>query len=301
MAAFSPFGLRMVRLIGWSIVALALLAACSPGRRANDGPRLLQDSTLAPASLEPTRAVTVTPSPLFIPVVTSVESGLTPLATVRPGFSLVTPTLPPSKTPTVTPTLTATRTTVPPSPTAVIFVPSLVFPTVGFIPPTPLPGATSGVPLACGSPWFFSEPIPATCPLNPPLITNGAIHQFQNGFMIWVQQQDGIYVLFDSANLPRWQVLNDLFVDGMPEIDPAFNNPPPYTWQPRRGFGLLWRTDFTLQQRLGWAVSEYETPYTIQVQTGADGTIYMNDARGGVFMLSSGGQDWQRYESRGGF
>ncbi len=290
----------------WCVFILVpiLVASCSPNRQ-DTGPRLVQDSTLAPTTPAPTRFLSPTPSPLFIPVVTSAEVGVTLLASVQPGFALITPTLPPSKTPTQTPTSTATNTATPlPTPTAVIFVPSLVFPTSGFQLTTPLPGLPgniAGTPLNCGSPWFFSQPIPTTCPLNPPLITNGAVHQFQNGLMVWVQQQDAIYVLFDSNNLPRWQVLNDRFEDGMLETDPAFNNPPPYTWQPRRGFGLLWRSDFTMQQRLGWAVSEYETPYTIQVQTGADGSIYMNDTRGGILALLPGGNDWRRYESHGGF
>ncbi|MCB9452084.1 MAG: hypothetical protein H6672_11640 [Anaerolineaceae bacterium] len=285
------------------LIPFVLLAACSP--KQSSGPRLIQDSTLAPTTLQPTRFLTATPSPLFIPVATSAEVGVTPLASAQPGFALITPTLPPSKTPTATPTQTATATSTPlPTSTAVIFVPSLVFPTIGYVVTTPLPGvpdSNAGTPLNCATPWFFTQPIPATCPLNAPLITNGALHQFQNGLMIWVQQQDAIYVLFDSANFPRWQVMNDLYTDGMPETDPAFANAPPYTWQPRRGFGLLWRSDFNIQQRLGWAVSEYETPYTIQVQTAADGSIYLNDTRGGILHLLPGGQDWQRYESHGGF
>jgi hypothetical protein len=282
------------------VILLLMLSACSPNRQ-ESGPRLIQDSTLAPTIIAPTRFLSPTPSPLFIPVATSAEVGITPLASVQPGFLLITPTLPPSKTPTQTPTRTATPA---PSPTAVIFVPSLVYPTTVFQPTTPLPGVSgngAGTPLNCGLPWFFSQPVPATCPLNPPLVTDGALHQFQNGLMIWVGQQDAIYVLFDSANPPRWQAINDRFAEGMPETDPAFNNPPPYTWQPRRGFGLVWRSDFAIQQRLGWAVSEYETPYTIQVQTGADGEIYLNDTRGGIINLRPGGSDWRRYESHGGF
>jgi hypothetical protein len=114
--------------------------------------------------------------------------------------------------------------------------------------------------------------------------------------MVWVQQQDAIYVLYDSANLPRWQVYNDAFVEGMPDTDSAYDNPPAYTWQPKRGFGLLWRSQFIIRERLGWAVIEWETPYDAQVQISSNGTIYVNEPRGGVFSLTSGGSEWKRYE-----
>jgi hypothetical protein len=114
--------------------------------------------------------------------------------------------------------------------------------------------------------------------------------------MFWVQQQDAIYVLYDSANLPRWQVFNDTFQDGMPDTDPAYEPAPPYTWQPKRGFGLLWRSQPTLRDRLGWSVIEWETPYNMLVQIGSDGTIYLNDPRSGFFALAPDGSDWKRYE-----
>lgn len=114
--------------------------------------------------------------------------------------------------------------------------------------------------------------------------------------MIWIGQQDAIYVLYDSANMPRWQVFNDAFEEGMPDTDPEFDNPPPYTWQPKRGFGLLWREQPVVRERLGWAVIEWETPYEVRVQTGPDGVIYISDVRGGVFALSPDGSDWKRYE-----
>ena len=131
--------------------------------------------------------------------------------------------------------------------------------------------------------------------MNPPLVSAGAFLQFQNGAMLWVAKQDAIYVLYDSANPPRWQVFNDTFTDGMADTDPAFNNAPPFTWQPRRGFGLLWRSQSALRDRLGWAVTEAEIPFTPQVQLGSDGMIFIGDMRGGVYSLSPDRSDWKRY------
>jgi hypothetical protein len=126
----------------------------------------------------------------------------------------------------------------------------------------------------------------------------GSFLQFQNGFMLWVQQQDAIYVLYDSANQPRWQVFNDAYIDnsGIPDFDPAYGNPPAYTWQPKRGFGLLWRNQNVVRERLGWSVIEWETPFDAQVQISSGGTIYMNEPRGGIFVLTADGSEWKRYE-----
>lgn len=267
------------------------------------GPQLVQDVTLAPSVIVPTRLLSATPSPIVIPVLTSELSSPLEVVTLESSFVLVTPTLPPSKTPTITPTNTATRTATPrPTITPNSFV--LTTPiSVGSIPSSnpgvvPIPTAVGAVVPAqnCSIPWFFAQVIPAYCALNPPLVSPGAFLQFQNGLMLWVGQQDAIYVLFDSANYPRWQVYNDTYVDGIPDTDPAFNNAPPNTWQPTRGFGLLWRSQQMLRDRLGWAVTAEETSFTTQVQIASNGNIFLAEPRGGVYSLVADSSDWKRYE-----
>jgi hypothetical protein len=234
-----------------------------------------------------------TPSPIVIPISTSEPISSLQVVTLESSFVLVTPTLPPSKTPTETPTQTPTF-TVTPLPSLTRYV---LFPT-----PIPIPPLSGVVPLptavdsACPVAWFFSQFVPPSCALNPAVSSPGSFQQFQNGFMVWTGQQHAIYVLYGSANLPRWQVFNDTFETGMPDTDPAYDNPPPYTWQPRRGFGLLWRNNAAVRDRIGWAVTELETAYTLQVQIGADGVIYMNEPRGGVFSLAPNGSEWKRYD-----
>lgn len=112
--------------------------------------------------------------------------------------------------------------------------------------------------------------------------------------MIWVGTQDAIYALYLSGAPPRWQVFNDTFQEGMPETDANFDNAPLGTWQPRRGFGLIWRSQPGVKDRLGWALSEDEVSYTVQVQIGSDGMIYMNEPGGSVFSLSPTGNDWKQ-------
>ncbi|MBL8116098.1 MAG: hypothetical protein JNJ78_01100 [Anaerolineae bacterium] len=288
----------------WIVLGLMLMmVACSPERVAlNNGPLLVQDITLAPTTPAPTRYLSPTPSPVIIPVSTIELSTSIPSFTQESDFVLVTPTLPPSKTPTHTATITPTsRPTLTPSPTPIIQATYMMTTPVSILPPgiVPIPTAVSAsVPAQnCTIAWFFSSPIPATCPLSPPSDSAGAFQQYQSGVMIWVARQDAIYVLYDSVGNPRWQVMNDAFVDGMADTDPAFNNAPPFTWQPRRGFGLLWRNQVGVRDRIGWAMTEAEIPYTPQLQLGSDGTIFVSDPRGGVYGLAAGGGDWQRYGS----
>ena len=285
------------------IILLLMLVACSPERSAlNKGPLLVQEVTLAPTTPAPTRSLSATPSPIVIAISTAELTTPIASATFKSNFVLVTPTLPPSKTPTQTPTITPswtpTFTARPPTATnSVTYItapPNLVSGGV-----VPIPTAISVNPQAqvCTTPWFFSALRPAICPMNPPLVSPGSFLQFQNGAMLWVAQQDAIYVLYDSANPPRWQVFNDTFADGMADTDPAFNNAPPFTWQPRRGFGLLWRSQSSLRDRLGWAVTEAEIAFTPQIQLGSDGMIFIGDMRGGVYSLVPDSSDWKRYSS----
>jgi hypothetical protein len=290
------------------LLLIIALAACDPGQgtQRGNGPQLLEDVTLAPTTPAPTRVLSPTPPPIVIPVMTSTLDSelISPLqvATQEEDFVLVTPTLPPSKTPTLTPTITSTFTRTP----VVTFTPyypyPLVQPTIsgisGLVPiPTAIDNVSNAPPASnCPSPWFFVQFRPTECALNPPLVTQGSFLQFQNGFMVWVEQQDAIYVLYDSANLPRWEVFNDAYVEGIPDTDPAYGSPPAYTWQPKRGFGLLWRNQAAVRDRLGWAVIEWETPFDAQVQISGTGTIYFNEPRGGIFSLTSGGSEWKRYE-----
>jgi hypothetical protein len=287
----------------WFLFLLALASACGPEQDMgqDNGPVLLSDVTLAPTTPAPTRILSPTPPPVNIPVSTSEVNSVLRVVTLESDFVLITPTLPPSKTPTLTPTITDTPTrtprpigTLPSLPTLFAQPTAYIPPPIGLnVPPSP---AIGGAPQVCATAWFCVQPVVSNCPMNPPLVSGATCQQFQKGFMFWVEQHDAIYVLYDSANIPRWQVFQDTYQEAMPETDPAFDNPPPYTWQPKRGFGLLWRTLPDVRQRLGWSVIEWETQFTAQMQTGADGWIYVSDPRGGIFALASDGSDWKRYE-----
>ncbi|MBC7811443.1 MAG: hypothetical protein H7175_09855 [Burkholderiales bacterium] len=292
-----------------------VLAACGADQNlaARTGPRLVQDVTLAPTTPAPTRLLSPTPSPVIIPVTSEIISPLE-IVTIEADFELITPTLPPSKTMTLTPSMTPTLTvtvpptitppftlTIPPTPSPIV-IQAVIYPTAVLQqqqPPPPAPVAQP-IAVACSSSWFFvSNPAPPTCPTNLASETTGAFQQFQNGAMFWVENQDAIYVLYTSASLPRWEVFNDTFEDGMPEIDPSYANNPAYTYQPRRGFGLIWRNNQSARERLGWALSDWEFGYPAHVQVGDVGTVFLNSPRGGIYGLEPGGADWKQYDTPG--
>jgi hypothetical protein len=274
-----------------------VVTACTSDPSLSGGPRLVQDVTLEPTAVLPTRIPSVTP--VVIPVATSESVSPLEVATVEgrfPEFVLITPTLPPSKTPTLTPTISPTPTRTPVATNTVLppLFPTFVLATLDVSSPAINPALSNQ---SCSTAWFFS--LTATnrgCPMGAPLSTSAAYQQFQQGFMIWVQQQDAIYVFYDSVGMPRWEVFRDDYEDTLPEWDPSlWVNQPPYTWQPRRGFGLIWRNNPTLQSRIGWAVREWEEPYDTQVQIAADGTIFLAEPHGGIIGLQPGGRDWDRY------
>ena len=276
---------------GWYVVFVVLLLAACTTDSTPQGPRLIQEVTLAPTDVVATRFLspTVTQERIVTP------ERLSPLnnVTVDASFVIVTPTLPPSKTPTPTqtptPTLTPTATM-----TNTATATSFLLPTSEILPVTAAVAAPNDQ--ICDSNWFFIEPDPGSCPLYPPNASPGVYQEFQNGVMIWVGSQDAIYVMFNDLSVPRWQVFRDFFNEGMAEESPAYFTPPNAAlWQPRRGFGLLWRDNQVLRNRVGWATQQWEQPYSVQVQTADNASIFLSTPSTNVIVLFPNGQNWNRY------
>lgn len=284
-------------------VSALLLAACGTDASniADSRPRLVQEITLAPTTPAPTRFLSPTPSPIALAISTSAELvSQLQVVTIDADYILVTPTLPPSKTPTLTPTQSPTFTLTPPptiTPPPVTAVTPQI-PTVVVAQATQViaPNPVAAPAVNCSANWFFTTSAPSACPNAPSTSSYASLLQFQQGFMIWIEQQDAIYVLYDSANFPRWEVFQDTFTEGMPETDPSMESQkPPYGWQPRRGFGLVWRMREDIRSRLGWSVREWEEPFTTQIQVASDGTVYIQESRGGILALTQGGVEWKRW------
>lgn len=266
------------------------VAACQPQTiPPDDGPQLVSESTLVPTDvIAVTRQLSPTPTvnPTEIPA---------PLqdVTVEAQFIVITPTLPPSKTPTPTLTFTPTPSQTPsPTTTNTATATTFLLPTSEIIPVTA--PAVQAAPRVCDSTWFFIQPRPDNCPTNPPNASQAVYQEFERGYMLWVGSQDAIYVMFNDGSTPRWRAYRDFFEEGMPEISGDYlNAPSPSLWQPRRGFGLLWRNDVNIRNRVGWATQEWEQPFSVQVQISQDGTLFMNTPVSTIFSLFPNGNSWQ--------
>jgi hypothetical protein len=151
---------------------------------------------------------------------------------------------------------------------------------------------TTQVALRCPDRWFFS-PAPDICPIGPAIITDGAEQHFERGTMLWVSAEDRIYVLFDDGQLPRWSAYSDEWDEGEPPKDEGIE-PPPGLQQPVRGFGLIWREESTVRERLGWAV-DAERGYETALQWSSHvryPVLYIRALDGGVWELGPNGSAW---------
>lgn len=118
----------------------------------------------------------------------------------------------------------------------------------------PYESASLTVPLTCPFTWFFA-PAPDVCPQEAALLSASAEQAFEDGIMIWVEAEDRIYVLFDDTiYTDGWNAYEDTWEEGDPVDDPSLD-PPPGLYQPQRGFGLVWREQPMVRDRLGWALA----------------------------------------------
>lgn len=155
--------------------------------------------------------------------------------------------------------------------------------------------ASLEITLTCPYAWFFS-PAPAICPQNEAIPSPGAEQHFERGVMIWSGEEDLIYVLFDDDIFsPKWTAFADLWEEGDPVDDPGIT-PPSGLYQPQRGFGLVWREQPGVRDRLGWATAP-EAGYEIIVQRTSYAKyneIYMRALDGNVWWLKAEHSAWEK-------
>jgi hypothetical protein len=101
-----------------------------------------------------------------------------------------------------------------------------------------------------------------------------AQQDFQRGFMFWISTQNSMWVLIQPNPNERkgeWRAYTDTFANGEPESDPALDPTLPALYQPRRGFGKLWRDPQTgLREALGYGTTpEFELTTPMSYLSGA--------------------------------
>jgi hypothetical protein len=162
--------------------------------------------------------------------------------------------------------------------------------------------ASITIKLRCPDPWFFS-PAPSGCP-TVPILSTAVEQHFEHGTMIWVRENwvewasegSWVFVLYDDDQYgPKWAVYPDEWNEGEPDRDPTLT-PPPGLDQPTRGFGLVWRQNSEVRNRLGWAVDQ-ETGFSTVIQHTMlfkYNSTYLRALDGNVWHLQAEQSGWEK-------
>ncbi|WP_420644232.1 hypothetical protein [Candidatus Leptofilum sp.] len=160
----------------------------------------------------------------------------------------------------------------------------------------PYASASLTVPLTCPFAWFFT-PEPTICAQDAVLHSASAEQQFEHGMMIWIGEEDRIYVLFDDTDYTDgWNAYEDAWQEGDPVDDPSIV-PPPGFYQPQRGFGLVWRGQPLVRERLGWALAPEVGGDTAVQRTSyfKYNHIYLKALDNNIWHLLPERSDWEKF------
>ena len=147
------------------------------------------------------------------------------------------------------------------------------------------------------------DPLPAledqgllgNCPYDT-VVGDAAYQSFEGGHMIWVEGNRTVYVLYSDG---QYRSYTDDFQEGDPESDPSIV-PPEGLYQPVRGFGLVWRTNPDVRDRLGWAMApEVGFSGWSQSYTGSgmhNSATFLQFIDGSTVLLSHFGGMWRFFE-----
>lgn len=154
---------------------------------------------------------------------------------------------------------------------------------------------TLSISLSCPQQSWFFEPAPASCPADAPLYSQAVQQTFERGQMIWISTQGRIYVLYNDAKKPAWEAYADTFKDGQPDHDVSLSAPPNLI-QPIRGFGLVWRSQPHVRDRLGWANGPelaFDGAYQSDNVALPDTTLYVRARDKVILQLTAKGAAWK--------
>ena len=105
---------------------------------------------------------------------------------------------------------------------------------------------------------------------------NGALQMFQNGLMLWREDEARIYVLPGDD---RWQEYRDTWDPSQKESGGL--KPPSGLYEPQRGFGKVWRERLGGEKaNIGWAMDPRESAVKLQIQQFERGfAVIINDGK----------------------
>jgi serine/threonine protein kinase len=222
------------------IVLLAILLIGSPG----------EETPIALLSPSPSTAPTQTTAE-DTPVPTEPTSTIQPSATTEAATEVSPPA---SDTPTATATATASPSATPTHTSTPTSTPT----------PTSTSTWTPTVPPPCAVPvdaelaaaWDRER---LGCPTGPANITWAAWEPFERGHMLWREDTNLVYVLHfrngTDTSAGDWRLIVDEWDGSNP--DGIGLSPPPGLYEPKRGFGWVWRTYLGgPSSQVGWAREE---------------------------------------------
>jgi len=160
----------------------------------------------------------------------------------------------------------------------------------GGTPPTPPPTCSITPVMGFGRVWSSISRVQAGlgCATEPEKTIWMGEQTFVNGRMFWRSDNSMIYVL--NAN-GTWQQVADTWTAAEPEWDTSIVAPAGY-YQPKRGFGKVWRNVYGVRASLGWATIDERGLYGA-VQPFTNGLMIYSPS-GGVFVLYGDGR-WERF------
>jgi hypothetical protein len=126
------------------------------------------------------------------------------------------------------------------------------------------------------------------CPTDVEKGIRSSEQTFQNGYMFWREDLRRIYVLYNNHT---WQTFTDTWEQGDPEYDPSIV-PPAGFYQPKLGFGKVWREQPGVRDNLGWATMQ-ERGLWASIEPFEEGLMIWSDVKG-IFVLYNDGT-WEHY------
>jgi hypothetical protein len=161
-------------------------------------------------------------------------------------------------------------------------------------PPGPTPAPPSGCAitpiLGFGNVWNTHSQVRSKlgCPTEMEKAVWAGEQNFQGGYMLWRQDTNEIYVIYNNGT---WQVYPDTWTTSEPEMDPSIVPPSGY-YQPKRGFGKVWRNNPNVRSNLGWATTQ-ERGFYGSVQPFVGGRMLWSNTQG-IYVLYND-NTWDRY------
>jgi len=129
------------------------------------------------------------------------------------------------------------------------------------------------------------------CPLNDPHVVKGAAEEFQNGYMLWRNDNKQILVLYTNGRAGSFP---DTFQAGSDPETGGYAAPSGFV-EPKSGFGKVWRERLGgPTSEIGWGKGGEYVTKNLMAQDFENGVIFWEDFVGNRVFLSSSGS-WEQW------